>query len=95
MTAVATERARYRTAEQELAEALEGLAPHLSQVVAKALGPVKTIELAHAVGRAVAAGVRRRATQDTYERLTGLYELLEAGLDGVADCSTDEVPGDA
>lgn len=90
MTAVVDERPHYRSAEQLLADALEGTAPHLTNVVAGKLGPATTAELAKAVARATDLAVRRRADESTAARLRALYELIEAGVDGIPDCSTDE-----
>lgn len=90
MTAVVDERPHYRTAEQLLGDALEGTAPHLTNVVAGLIGPGRTAELARAVARATDLAVRRRADASTAERLTALYELIEAGANGIPDCSTDE-----
>jgi hypothetical protein len=50
----------YPTAEQELANALEGQAPTLARELAGLLGPVRTVKLAQAIGRAVAVGINRR-----------------------------------
>lgn len=81
----------YTTAEQELANALEGTAPRLAHDVAELLGPYRTVELARVVRRAVAVGIRRRAEQELAERLTGLYDVLASGLDQVTDgCATPE-----
>lgn len=84
------ERPHYRSAEQELADALEGTAPHLCNVVAGLIGPGRTVELAKAIARATDLAVRRRADASTAERLAALYELVEAGANGIPDCATDE-----
>lgn len=81
----------YRTAEQELAEALEGQAPHLAHELSLDLGPLRTAKLAQTIRRAVAVGIRRRATQETADRLTGLQDLLFEGLNQMtADCEAPE-----
>lgn len=90
MTAVVDERPHYRTAEQELAAALEGTAPALTKAVAQLCGNAKTVELAKAIARATDLAVRRRADESTAERLAALYELVEAGVDGIPDSATDE-----
>jgi len=91
--AVPDERPHYLTAQQELVEALEGQGPRLSQKVAEKLGPALTAELAQVIRRAVAVGIRRRAEQETADRLHGVYELLEQGLELVEpDCVSPEAP---
>jgi hypothetical protein len=73
----------FRTAEQELADALEGQAPRLAHAVAEKLSPAQTAELAQVIRRAVAVGIRRRADKETAERLLGLYDLMAEGLEVV------------
>lgn len=86
------ERTVVPTAGDELAAALEGQAPRLSRLVFDRLGPAHTAELAQVVRRAVAVGIKRRADRETADRLTGLQDLLVAGLDQVTDgCTTPEV----
>jgi hypothetical protein len=81
----------YQTAQQELAAAFEGQAPHFSKTIADRLGPTTTAELAQVIRRAVAVGIRRRADQMAADRLAGAYDLLVAGLDQVTDgCTTPE-----
>lgn len=87
---VPAERPRYRTAEQELADALEGQAPRLAHDVAELLGPARTARLAQTVRRAVAVGIRRRAEQETAERVAGMYDLLVDGLNQITECTTSE-----
>lgn len=70
----------YPTAEQELATALEGQAPTLARELAGILGPVRTVKLAQAIGRAVAVGINRRAEAELADRMHGLYAVLEDGL---------------
>lgn len=85
----------YPTAEQELANALEGQAPTLARELAGLLGPVRTVKLAQAIGRAVAVGINRRAEVALADRMHGLYELLEDGLRLVEpDCVAPERPCD-
>jgi hypothetical protein len=80
-------RGGYRTAEQELAEALEGTAPHLTRTVAGLIGPQRTAELAKAVARATDLAVRRHA----FEHLAQALVLVEQGLGGIpAECETPE-----
>lgn len=69
----------YRTAEQELSDALEGTAPALSRTVASLIGPARTIELARAVKRATNLAVRRHAFEHVAEALA----IVEAGVDGI------------
>ena len=89
----AVDRPRFRTAEQELADALEGQAPRLSKTVAELLGPARTAELAQVVRRAVAVGIRRRADQETAGRLEGVYDMLASGLNQIApECEAIEQP---
>lgn len=84
----------YQTAQQDLADALEGQAPHFSKTIATEAGPMHTAELAKVIRRAVAVGIRRRAEQETADRMHGAYELLVAGLNQVTDgCSTPEDEG--
>lgn len=83
----------YPTAEQELATALEGQAPTLARELAGLLGPVRTVKLAQAIGRAVAVGIKRRADAELAERMHGLYAVLEDGLEKVEpDCVAPEYP---
>jgi len=90
--AVPDERPHYLTAEQELAAALEGQGPRLAHDVADLLGPERTARLAQVVRRAVAVGIKRRADQETADRLHGVYELLEDGLRLVEpDCVAPEL----
>lgn len=85
----------YPTAEQELANALEGQAPTLARELAGLLGPVRTVKLAQAIGRAVAVGINRRAERRTADLVAGAYDLMVAGLDQVTDgCSTPEAETD-
>lgn len=85
---VPTTRPRYKTAEQELAEALEGTAPALSNKVAGLIGPTRTLELAKAVRRATDLAVRRHAA----EQLAGALALVEEAVDGIpAECVSPEV----
>lgn len=84
-------RGGYKTAEQELAEALEGTAPHLVNIVAGKVGPQRTLELAKAVRRATTLAVRRHAA----EQLAGALALVEQGLDGIpTECVTPEAETD-
>jgi hypothetical protein len=88
---VLDERPRYRTAEQELADALMGVAPHLAHEVACDLGPARTAQLAKAIDRAVAKAFRDHVDQEVAERLHGLWELVQAGAEGIpAECGTAE-----
>lgn len=81
----------YPTAEQELANALEGQAPTLARELAGLLGPVRTVKLAQAIGRAVAVGINRRADAELADRMHGLYAVLEDGLQMVEpDCVAPE-----
>jgi hypothetical protein len=81
----------YTTAEQELANALEGTAPRLAHDVAELLGPYRTVELARVVRRAVAVGINRRADAEVADRMQGLYVVLEDGLQKVdPDCVAPE-----
>jgi hypothetical protein len=81
----------YPTAEQELATALEGQAPTLARELAGLLGPVRTVKLAQAIGRAVAVGINRRAEAELADRMHGLYAVLEDGLQMVEpDCVAPE-----
>lgn len=83
------------TAVEELAAALEGQAPALARSVAEKIGPLLTVNLAQAIGRAVAVGINRRAEQRTAEVVAGAYELMVAGLDQVTDgCTTPEAQAD-
>lgn len=83
----------YPTAEQELANALEGQAPTLARELAGLLGPVRTVKLAQAIGRAVAVGINRRADAELADRMHGLYVVLEDGLQKVdPDCVAPEAP---
>lgn len=83
------------TAQQDLAAALEGQAPRLSQFVLDRLGPAKTAELAQVIRRAVAVGIRRRGEAEVRDRLEGAYDLLVDGLNQVTDgCTTPEVEAD-
>lgn len=80
-------RGGYRTAEQELADALEGTAPHLTNVVAGLIGPQRTAELAKAIARATDLAVRRHA----FDHLEQALVIVEQGLDGIpAECGTPE-----
>lgn len=82
----------YPTAEQELATALEGQAPMLARELAGLLGPVRTVKLAQAIGRAVAVGINRRADAELADRMHGLYVVLEDGLQKVdPDCEAPEL----
>lgn len=88
---ITDDRPHYKTAEQELADALEGTAPHLTNVVAGLIGPARTLELAKAIARATDLAVRRHA----FERLEDALVLVEQGLDGIPeepDCTSPEVP---
>lgn len=88
-------RPNWQTAAEDLADALEGQGPHLAKVIASEIGPKQTAALAQVVRRAVAVGIKRRADQDTADRLTGLQDLLMEGLDQVTDgCTTPEVETD-
>lgn len=87
---VPDERPRFKTAEQELADALEGQAPRLAHDVAALLGPERTARLAQVVHRAVAVGIRRRAEQETADRLIGVRDLLFEGLNQITECTTSE-----
>lgn len=69
----------YRTAEQELSEALEGTAPVLARTVSGLIGPARTVELARAVKRATNLAVRRHA----FEHLEQALVIVEEGLDGI------------
>lgn len=51
----------YTTAVDQLAEAMQGVAPHLSKVVAGQLGEYLTVELARAIDRAVHVARQRDA----------------------------------
>lgn len=85
----------YRSAEQELADALEGQAPRLAHDVAGLLGPARTAQLAQVIHRAVAVGIKRRAAQETAVLVSGAYDLLVQGLDQVTDgCTTPEIEGE-
>lgn len=87
MTAVATERPHYRTAEQELADALEGTAPALTRKVAGLIGNANTVELAKAIARATDLAVRRHA----FEHLEQALILVEQGLEQIpAECEAIE-----
>lgn len=86
----------YRTAEQELADAFEGQAPHLAKELAELLGPARTAKLAQVIHRAVAVGIKRYVDQDVTARLQGLWEVLEEGLHQVdPDCVSPEGTTDA
>lgn len=88
MTTVA-DRPHYRSAEQELADALEGTAPHLANTVAGLIGPARTAELAKAIARAVSLGVRRYSEIETAERLAALWAIVEQGVEAIPpDCET-------
>ena len=80
----------YLTAEQELAAALEGQAPALAREVAGLIGPGRTVNLARAISRAVAVGIRRRGEQATAELVAGAYDLLVDGLNQITECTTSE-----
>lgn len=85
----------YRTAEQELADAFEGQAPHLAKELAELLGPARTAKLAQVIHRAVAVGIKRHTDEQLGERLAGLWEVLEDGLRLVEpDCVSPEVASD-
>lgn len=85
----------YLTAEQELSTALEDQAPHLAHEISELLGPVRTVKLARAIGRAVAVGINRRAELELADRMHGLYAVLEDGLALVEpDCVAPEVTTD-
>ena len=95
MSAQTAERPHYRPAEQELADALEGTAPHLANVVAGLVGPARTAELAKAISRAVSIGVRRYSEEETAARLAELWAIVEQGVDAIpADCESVEQRGD-
>ncbi len=87
MTAVATERPHYRSAEQELADALEGTAPALTRIVVEKLGNQRAVELAKAIARATDLAVRRHA----FERLEEALVIVEQGLEDIpAECEAIE-----
>lgn len=75
-------RGGYKTAEQELAEALEGTAPHPVNVVAGLVGPARTLELAKVVRRATTLAVRRRAA----EHLADALAAVDTAIDGICMC---------
>lgn len=70
-------RGGYRTAEQELSEALEGTAPALTRTVSGLIGPARSVELAKAIRRATDLAVRRHAM----DKLSGALAVVEAALD--------------
>lgn len=83
------DRPHYRSAEQELSDALEGTAPALSRKLAGDLGPARTAELAKAIARAVSIAVRRYSEVDVAERLAALWEIVEQGIEAIPpDCET-------
>lgn len=64
----------YQSAADELADALQGQAPHLSKVVAAQLGEYMTVELAQAIRRAVHVG--RQSDSLAHERF-GVVSRLD------------------
>lgn len=79
----------FQSARDELAEALEGQGPRLSQLVFDRLGPAQTAQLAQVIRRAVAVGIRRRSAADARVVVAGAYDLLVSGLDQVTDGYTN------
>lgn len=87
MTAVVSERPHYRTAEQELADALEGTAPALTRLVVEKLGNQRAVELAKAIARATDLAVRRHA----FDHLEQALILVEQGLEDIpGECEAIE-----
>lgn len=85
----------YRTAEQELADAFEGQAPHLAKELAELLGPSRTAKLAQTIHRAVAVGIKRHAELELTTRLEALWQALEQGLEHVdPECVSPEAKTD-
>lgn len=78
------------TAEAELAAALEGQAPRLAHDVAELIGPHRAAQLAQAISRAVAVGIKRRGHLELADRLAGLEHLLFDGLNQIIECTTSE-----
>lgn len=70
-------RGGYKTAEQELSDALEGTAPALSRTVAGLVGPARTAELAKAIVRATDLAVRRHAMDKLADALAVVEEALD------------------
>lgn len=88
MTAVDV-RPHYRTAEQELADALEGTAPALTRIVVDKLGNPRAVELAKAIKRATDLAVRRHA----FEHLEQALLIVEQALEDIpAECEAAEQP---
>lgn len=84
-TKEAAERPHYRSAEQELSDALEGTAPALSRTVAGLIGPARTAELAKAIARAADLAVRRHAM----DKLAGALAVVEEAIDCIPpECET-------